>query len=155
MSLNAQVMIELMFPSELGFEKIARDTIGTLAQRMGFDPERVEDLRTALSEACINAIEHGNQHQPHLRIHVSCTMSVNRLVIVVSDEGLRFHPPSLDNPASIEEKLAGLASSRGMGLMLIGQLVDECGFLPTRPGQGNHFRLAMYNPPRRNQALLV
>ncbi len=150
MAHTAQVTIELMFPSELGYEKIARDAIGTLATRMGFDAERVEDLRTALSEACINAIEHGNQRQSHLRIHIACTISANRLVIVVSDEGLRFHPASLNEPASIEEKLAGLASARGMGLMLIGQLVDECGFLPSRPGQGNHFRLAIYNPPRRN-----
>lgn len=149
----AQVTIELMFPSELGYEKIARDAIGTLARSMGFDPERVEDLRTALSEACINAIEHGNQRQSHLRIHVVCTVSRNRLVIVVSDEGLRFHPASLAEPATIEHKLAGLASARGMGLMLIGQLVDECGFLPSRPGQGNHFRLAMYNPPRRTTSV--
>lgn len=149
MSHDSQVSIELMIPSELGYEKVARDTIGTLGRRMGFDPERVEDLRTALSEACINAIEHGNQKQSHRRIRVVCTISANRMVIVVSDEGLRFHPASLQEPASIEEKLAGLASARGMGLMLIGQLVDECGFLPTRPGQGNHFRIAMYNPPRR------
>jgi serine/threonine-protein kinase RsbW len=145
-----QVTIEIIFPSELGYEKIARDAIGTLARNMGFDAERVEDLRTALSEACINAIEHGNQRQAHLRIHITCTISRNRLVIVVSDEGLRFHPSSRLDPASIEQKLAGLASARGMGLMLIGQLVDECGFLPSRPGQGNHFRLAMYNPPRRS-----
>lgn len=150
-----QVMIELMFPSELGYEKIARDAIGTLARNMGFDAERVEDLRTALSEACINAIEHGNQRQSHLRIHITCTVSRNRLVIVVSDEGLRFHPSSRLDAASIEQKMAGLASARGMGLMLIGQLVDECGFLPSRPGQGNHFRLAMYNPPRRNASTLA
>lgn len=148
--LYTQVTIELIFPSELGYEKIARDAIGTLARHMGFEAARVDDLRTALSEACINAIEHGNQRQSHLRIRLTCTISRNRLVIVVSDEGLRFHPASRLDVASIEQKLAGLASTRGMGLMLIGQLVDECGFLPSRPGQGNHFRLAMYNPPRRN-----
>ena len=117
---------------------------------MGFDPERVEDLRTALSEACINAIEHGNQRQVQRRIHITCTISRNRLVLVISDEGLRFHPSQEIEAATIEQKLAGLASARGMGLMLIEQLVDECGFLPSRPGQGNRFRLAMYNPPRRH-----
>lgn len=147
---RTQVMIEMIFPSQLGYEKIARDAIGTLARNMGFDPERVEDLRTALGEACINAIEHGNQRQAHLRIHLTCTVSQNRLVIVVSDEGLRFHPSARMENAPIEQKLAGLASARGMGLMLIGQLVDEAGFLPSRPGQGNRFRLAMYNPPRRS-----
>ena len=150
-----QVTIEMLFPSKLGYEKIVRDTIGTLARNMGFDPERVEDLRTALSEACINAIEHGNQRCSHLQIHITCTVSRNRLVIVVSDEGLRFHPAAWLEPASIEEKVAGLASARGMGLLLIGQLVDECEFLPSRPGQGNHFRLAMYNPPRRSATAIA
>ncbi|ABX04266.1 MAG TPA: ATP-binding protein [Herpetosiphon sp.] len=147
---QTQATIELIFPSQLGYEKIAREAIGTLARNMGFDPERVEDLRTALSEACINAIEHGNQRQVQRRIHITCTISRNRLVLVISDEGLRFHPSQEIEAATIEQKLAGLASARGMGLMLIEQLVDECGFLPSRPGQGNRFRLAMYNPPRRH-----
>ena len=146
---RTQVTIELSFPSKLGYEKVAREAVGTLARLMGFDMSRVEDLRTALSEACINAIEHGNQRQAHLRIHISCTVSRNRLVIVVRDEGLRFHPSAQPQAATIEQKLAGLAATRGMGLMLIHQLVDESGFLPSRPGQGNRFRLAMYNPPRR------
>ena len=71
---HTQATIEMMFPSELGYEKIARDAIGTLARNMGFDAERVEDLRTALSEACINAIEHGNQRQAHLRIHITLSL---------------------------------------------------------------------------------
>ncbi len=147
---QTQATIELIFPSQLGYEKIAREAIGTLARNMGFDPARVEDLRTALSEACVNAIEHGNQRQTQRRIHITCTISRNRLVLVISDEGLRFHPSQEIETATIEQKLAGLASARGMGLMLIEQLVDECGFLPSRPGQGNRFRLAMYNPPRRH-----
>lgn len=139
----------MIFPSQLGYEKIARDAIGALAHSMGFHAERVEDLRTALSEACINAIEHGNQRRAHLRIHLTCTIARNRLVVVVRDEGLRFHPDQYLETASIEQKLAGLAANRGMGLMLIQQLVDEACFLPSRPGQGNRFRLAMHNPARR------
>lgn len=150
---STQFTVEMVFPSQLGYEKIARDAIGSLARSMGFDPDRVDDLRTALSEACINAIEHGNQRRSHLRIHITCTIARNRLVVVVRDEGLRFHPAQQVETASIEQKLAGLASARGMGLMLIEQLVDECGFLPSRPGKGNRFRLAMYNPSRRHAML--
>jgi hypothetical protein len=39
-------------------------------------------------------------------------------------------------------KLKGLAPLRGMGLMMIAQLVDEAGFTESQDG-GNHFRLAL------------
>ena len=52
--------MELSFPSELGYEKVAREAVAAFARRLGCDRERVEDLKTALGEACINAIEHGN-----------------------------------------------------------------------------------------------
>ena len=37
----------------------------------------------------------------------------------------------------------GLAPLRGMGLMMIAQLVDEAGFTESADG-GNHFRLVLY-----------
>ncbi|MGO4214149.1 ATP-binding protein, partial [Terriglobus sp. YAF25] len=53
--------VEVTLPSELGFEKVAMSTAASMAQLMGFSPDRIEDLKTAVAEACINAIEHGNQ----------------------------------------------------------------------------------------------
>ena len=37
------------------------NTAASVARLMGFSDERVEDLKTAVAEACINAIEHGNK----------------------------------------------------------------------------------------------
>jgi hypothetical protein len=45
--------------------------------------------------------------------------------------------------AGIDLKLRGLAPLRGMGLMMIAQLVDEAGFTDSVDG-GNHFRLVLY-----------
>ena len=50
--------VEVRLPSELGFEKVAMCTAAGMAQMMGFSPDRIEDLKTAVAEACINAIEH-------------------------------------------------------------------------------------------------
>ena len=52
--------VEVRLPSRLGYEKVAMSTAAAVAKLMGFKPERVEDLKTAVAEACINAIEHGN-----------------------------------------------------------------------------------------------
>lgn len=133
--------IDLTFPSELGYEKIARETVAAFARRFGFDRERIEDLKTALSEVCINAIEHGNACLPGLRILVHCECIADRLTIEVHDRGVRQylgHGPS----AQIEQKIIGSAPLRGMGLMLIAQLVDEVGF-SSSPEGGNVCRFAL------------
>ena len=134
--------MELTFPSELGFEKVARDAVAAFARQLGFDCERIEDLKTALGEACINAIEHGNERRPGLRVSVSCVCENGRLTVEIRDHGLkRYQPPGAE--ATIDKKLSGLAPLRGMGLMMISRLMDEAGFTESQEG-GNHFRLALY-----------
>ncbi|NTU77874.1 MAG: anti-sigma regulatory factor [Chloroflexales bacterium] len=132
--------MELSLPSELGFEVIARDAVAAFARRLGIPAERIEDLKTALSEACINAIEHGNSLKPDLRVQIYCRFEEDRLIVEVIDQGVS---PFLANgePLNIVEKIAGLGSLRGMGLTLISQLCDEAGFVPGK-GVGNCFRFA-------------
>jgi len=138
--------IELSLPSELGYEKLVRQTISWLAPHLRLAAARVADLQTAVSEACINAIEHGNQLLAHLRLHVTIRVAPTYLEVVVADEGIvRFRPPAAP-AAAIEDKLAGLTPARGMGLMLMQQLVDEADFLADERGTGNGVRLRIYRP---------
>ena len=55
---------ELQLPNTLGSEKIAMEKVTLVAKSMGFENERIEDLKTAIAEACTNAIEHGKQVRP-------------------------------------------------------------------------------------------
>lgn len=132
--------MELSFPSELGYEVIARDAVAAFARRLGLAPDRIEDLKTALCEACINAIEHGNSLEPGLRVRILCQIEEEQLIVEVCDEGRKSFAPRAE-PLSIVDKLAGLGSLRGMGLMLISELCDESGFVD-RSGGGNCFRFA-------------
>lgn len=134
--------IFLTFPSELGYERLARDTVAAFASRLGFDGERIEDLKTALSEVCINAIEHGNALLPGLRISVCCFCEEEQLTIEVRDRGIKRYNGQ-HYAATMEQKLLGLAPTRGMGLLLIEQLVDEATFAESSE-EGNLFRLALY-----------
>lgn len=134
--------MELSFPSELGYEKVAREAVAAFARRLGCDRERVEDLKTALGEACINAIEHGNGRAPGLRVDVCCVGEDERLTVEVRDRGLKRYQGAAP-VASIDMKLQGLAPRRGMGLLMIQQLVDEAGFDESQEG-GNRFRLVLY-----------
>src|SRR5215210_2157939 len=106
--------MELSFPSELGYEKVAREAVGAFARRLGCDRERVEDLKTALGEACINAIEHGNGQEPNLRVDIHCSGAADRLTVEVCDCGLMRYSGELQQVAGIDLKLRGLAPPRGM-----------------------------------------
>lgn len=142
--------IELSFPSEFGYEKVAREAVAAFARKLGFDRERIEDLKTALGEACINAIEHGNQRAPGLRVAVNCQCDEERLTVEIYDQGLKRYQGCAP-PPSIDSKLIGKAPLRGMGLMLIEQLVDEAGFIDSSDG-GNHFRFAVHRQPASTHA---
>lgn len=134
--------IDLSFPSEFGFEKVAREAVAAFARRFGFEHERIDDLKTALGEACINAIEHGNRRSPGMRVNVHCACDGSRLVVEIYDQGVaRFE--GFGTPVPIEQKLEGQAPARGMGLLIITQLVDESGF-SDGPNGGNRFWFAIH-----------
>ena len=69
--------IELRLPSRLGYEKVAMNTAASVARLMGFSEERVDDLKTAVAEACINAMEHGNKLDESLSVGVVLSMDAN------------------------------------------------------------------------------
>ncbi len=144
MNINTTLIasMDISFPSELGYEIIVRDAVESFAHRHGFAPERLEDLRTSLCEACINAIEHGNQCVAHMRVDVRCQYDRKQFQIEIQDQGIRpFSPP--ERPYSIAEKLAGVGTLRGMGLQIIAHLTDESGFLENDE-RGNCFRMVFY-----------
>ena len=63
--------VELRVPSRMGYEKVAMGTAASVAKLMGFPDDRIEDLKTAIAEACLNAIEHGNQLNENLCVGVT------------------------------------------------------------------------------------
>jgi serine/threonine-protein kinase RsbW len=137
-------VIELWIPSEMGYEKMAMQLAGAVAQQMGFAPERAEDLETAVSEACLNAMEHGNQLDAGTQVRVRLSIDADRLSIDVRDEGRGGPPPDRFPEPDLERKLAGEETLRQMGIFLIKHLVDEAGFVASEPGSGNRFRMVMH-----------
>ena len=115
--------IELTLPSRLGYEKVAMNAAASVAKLMGFSEDRIEDLKTAVAEACINSMEHGNQLDEALKVGIVLSMKEDSLEIKVSDQGAgpqrEVHAPDID------KKMQGEEGPRGMGMFLIQALVDE------------------------------
>ena len=126
--------VEIRLPSQLGFEKVAMSTAAGVAQMMGFSADRIEDLKTAVAEACINAIEHGNHSDRSLGVGVQLSSTDTELEIRVSDEG-PGPQSSRANVPDIERKMAGEEEARGMGMFLIQSLVDEAEWHKGPPGK--------------------
>ena len=124
--------VEVRLPSELGYEKVAMNTAASMAALMGFSPDRIEDLKTAVAEACINAIEHGNKMDETQNVGVVLSPNDDELEIKVIDSGSGV----LGTPSSpdIDRKMLGEEDTRGMGMFLIQALVDEAEWHAGPPG---------------------
>lgn len=111
-------IIELNLSNELGNEKIAIAVIASLAQKMGFSAERVDDLKTAVGEAVINAIEHGNQLNYTLEVLIIIEQMADSLMVKVIDQAEKSMPAQ---PYIRRERL----DNRGWGMFLIQSLMDD------------------------------
>jgi serine/threonine-protein kinase RsbW len=133
--------VEVKLPSRLGFEKVAMGTAASVAKLMGFPDDRIEDLKTALAEACINAMEHGNKLNDNLCVGVILSVSEEALEVKVMDNGsgISRAPAKPD----IDRKMHGEEDPRGMGMFLIQSLVDEAEWVKESPGKGSYVRLVI------------
>lgn len=133
--------VEVRLPSRLGFEKVAMSTAASVAKLMGFREERIEDLKTAIAEACINAIEHGNRLNEKLSVGVVLSAGTDALEIKVMDDGkgMKQQPIKPD----IDRKMHGEEDPRGMGMFLIQALVDEAEWVVGSNGKGSYVRLVI------------
>lgn len=134
-------VIELAVPSRLGLEQVAVDAAAAVAKLMGFSEDRIEDLKTAVEEACTNAIEHGNQQNANTKVLVEFIADESKLQVDIHDkgQGIRGNIPKPD----IDAKIAKKQSPRGWGLFLIQSLMDEVKF-EWSPETGNVTRMVIY-----------
>ncbi len=131
----------LSLPSKLGHEKVAMSTAASVAQLMGFSEDRVEDLKTAVAEACINSIEHGNRMDESLKVGVILSMTATTLEVRVCDQG--SGPRGQTRLPDIDSKMDGAENPRGMGMFLIQALVDEVEWINSQQS-GSCARLVIY-----------
>ncbi|HPO57232.1 MAG TPA: SpoIIE family protein phosphatase [Anaerolineaceae bacterium] len=120
---EGQVVAQFTIASEPGNERAAMRRIGEEAQPY-LPPMKLEQLKTAVAEATLNAIEHGNHNQPELDVAIQLVVTDRELTVRISDHGGDQVIPEVTTP-NLERKLAGLESPRGWGLFLIRNLVDE------------------------------
>jgi serine/threonine-protein kinase RsbW len=120
-------------------ELLAANTAEQIAKRLTFRPEAINQIKTAIVEACINASEHS--FSPDRKIYQRFRVESDRLVVTISSRGIV--------PANLNGTNSGLEAAeerRGWGLKLIRKIKDEVDF--DRVDDGTSLRMTKYFRPQ-------
>ncbi|MBA3430532.1 MAG: ATP-binding protein [Actinobacteria bacterium] len=119
-----RVLDEFSLASEEGNERLVMQRVMEAVDELQLATKRLERLKTAVAEATMNAIEHGNQNRAELPVQVRIVADEDNVSVQITDEGGEQEAPDAETP-DIEAKLAGLQTPRGWGLFLIKNMVDD------------------------------
>ncbi len=113
--------IDLSIPMEPSMELTASKTAESVAEFMGLDPGKTEEVKLSVIEACINAFEHSQSKDQRLKVDFS--VGEKELTVVMSDRGHGFDVSTA--LAKVRKRRASGEMRRGWGLELIGRFMDE------------------------------
>lgn len=122
--LGWETVDQFTLTSQPGNERQAIEKVEASIKPLNISTLRLEKLKTAVAEATMNAMEHGNKYQADVPVVIEVLKSPTAIAVRISDEGGGQGVPQADLP-DLEAKLAGEQSPRGWGLFLIQNMVDE------------------------------
>ena len=114
--------VTLALPMVPDMEIGASRTATAIAESMRMSPDRIDEVRMAVVEACINALEH-SRSDSEIDVKFEVVGDNEKLRITVRDTGVGFSPDEIEEPV-ISDKLKA-ARKRGWGLKIIRGLMDE------------------------------
>lgn len=146
----------LVFPMGSDSELLAATTVEQIARRAQFTPEAINQIKTAIVEACINASEHSLS--PDRKIYQRFRVEDDKLVVTIASRGIvpsnlegrngqeagSEPPEATSGPVggSVEGYGTDAEQRRGWGLKLIQTLMDEVEF--ERVDEGTSLRMTKY-----------
>jgi serine/threonine-protein kinase RsbW len=93
-----------------------------LAQTIDLDEDKVDEIKMAIIEACLNAFEHSDSRDR--QVHVHFLIKPEKLIITIRDNGQGFNTKSIVSP-NIKQVMKSDGSKRGWGLHIIQSLMDD------------------------------
>ena len=112
------------WPSAPDNEREAMEKVAAVVAGLGLPPDRLERLKTAVAEATMNAMEHGNHYDPDKPVRIQVRTHPARSSSPSPTREARRKSRTQQAP-DLDAKLEGLQSPRGWGLFLIRSMVDE------------------------------
>ena len=116
-----EAQIDLEIPMLPDIELTATQTAEAVGSFMGLEGDKVEEVKMALIEACINSIEHSQSKDN--RLHIDFSIGTEELRIAISDRGHGFDVEAVRE--RLRQRRASGKRHRGWGLQLMQELVDD------------------------------
>ena len=122
---NRRILTDFALPSERGNERRAMEEVAKAVSGLRLPEKSLERLKTAVAEATMNAMEHGNRYNPDVPVKIQVWLLEERLLVRIIDRGSAPLPSSTKEVPDLETKLESMQTPRGWGLFLIQNMVDE------------------------------
>ena len=100
-----------------GSERVALAQVADSVADLNLPPRRLDKLKTAVAEATMNAIEHGNDNRPDLAVDIEVFYSGTEIIVTITDHGGRGGPGWADEGRRRRSPIstASSAATRGRG----------------------------------------
>ena len=136
---------EIVVPMGDETEMIAARTIEDIAKRRNIPAKTINQIKTALVEACINASEHS--HSPDRKINLKFAVTDEKIVVTVANRGvLLSEAKAASASAGNADQQPAETQRRGWGLKLMRGLMDDVTIEDT--DDGTLITMVKYlNPP--------
>jgi serine/threonine-protein kinase RsbW len=120
-----RTLAEFSVPSEPGNERLAMEMVAQAIGDLDVRGENLERLKTAVAEATMNAMEHGNKYRAEVPVDIIVLVEDRDLMVRITDRGSGPPPSQGGDTPDLEAKLEGMHTPKGWGLFLINSMVDE------------------------------
>jgi serine phosphatase RsbU (regulator of sigma subunit)/CHASE1-domain containing sensor protein/anti-sigma regulatory factor (Ser/Thr protein kinase) len=120
-----RILTDFALPSERGNERRAMEEVARAVSGLGLPEKSLERLKTAVGEATMNAMEHGNKFNPDVPVKIQVWLLEERVLVRIIDRGSAPLPSLTKQVPDLETKLESMQTPRGWGLFLIQNMVDE------------------------------
>ena len=117
--------VEMKFPAKSQYVSVVRLAVSSLASRIGFSYDDIEDLKIAISEAVTNVAHHAYEGAGEMVI--GCALYEDKIELMISDYGSSFEYEKVKatvGPYHNEQSIENLREG-GLGLYLMDALMDE------------------------------
>jgi serine/threonine-protein kinase RsbW len=126
--------VRIEFPSLVEMLDLVQAIVEQLGQMLRVDEDSQHWVEVAVRESVINAIKHGNRHDPAKMVEIDFTMvpasEPTEIRVRVRDHGNGFDPAGLPDPLAPENML----KASGRGIFFMRSFMDEVRIEPAQGG---------------------
>ena len=140
-STNDRSGLQMSLPARAENVAVVRHALAGLAERLGMDEASLADLKTVVTEACMNVVVHAYEGDDNGVLEVNAWPEAECLVVSVRDYGAGIRPL-----ADVEHR------SLRLGLPLIAALTQSF-LIQGQPGHGTEVRMVIPFAPATNGAV--